>query len=293
MRFNSEQTSERWHLVRKTVLLVLLTLAFALGLVILLRYRYDFPLVLFNLLADISLGLIAGLGARIVLRRRHWFIRGIAAAALCVIGLIVIGSLTQGLSGIGPLQLGLVRGNLLSAFGIPYQLSVRLGGGQTGWLVPAHLVIAIMTAWIALRAWMRPAISYVEQSSFSGRAESYGQSRAAPAIALPHVSMPRIHLPGRASSTGPRIKRKKPGSLISKPAFPSVLGTPRSKGWHRLHHKPEIQLAVHEEHRCPYCLEEVRRGDPRGMVECPVCHSQHHKDCWDITGACQVPHLNT
>jgi len=27
-------------------------------------------------------------------------------------------------------------------------------------------------------------------------------------------------------------------------------------------------------------------------VECPICHTMHHKDCWDITGTCQVPHLN-
>jgi hypothetical protein len=37
----------------------------------------------------------------------------------------------------------------------------------------------------------------------------------------------------------------------------------------------------------------VKRNDPRGVVECEVCHTLHHKDCWDITGACQVPHLNT
>ena len=60
-----------------------------------------------------------------------------------------------------------------------------------------------------------------------------------------------------------------------------------------LRHKPAVQLAVHEEHRCPYCLEDVNRNDPRGAVECPVCHTLHHKDCWDITGTCQVPHLNT
>jgi hypothetical protein len=29
------------------------------------------------------------------------------------------------------------------------------------------------------------------------------------------------------------------------------------------------------------------------VVECDVCHALHHKDCWDITGFCQVPHLNS
>jgi ribosomal protein L37AE/L43A len=57
--------------------------------------------------------------------------------------------------------------------------------------------------------------------------------------------------------------------------------------------KLRVQLALVEEHRCPYCLENVTRADPRGVVECNVCHTLHHKDCWDITGSCQVPHLNT
>ncbi len=56
--------------------------------------------------------------------------------------------------------------------------------------------------------------------------------------------------------------------------------------------KARVQLALVEEHRCPYCLENVTRTDPRGVVECTVCHTLHHKDCWDITGTCQVPHLN-
>ena len=54
----------------------------------------------------------------------------------------------------------------------------------------------------------------------------------------------------------------------------------------------KVTLAAFDEHRCPYCLEEVKRNDPRGVVICPVCKAYHHKDCWDITGRCQVPHDN-
>jgi uncharacterized Zn-finger protein len=53
-----------------------------------------------------------------------------------------------------------------------------------------------------------------------------------------------------------------------------------------------VQIAAFEEHRCPYCLQDIKRDDIRGSVECPICHTLHHKDCWDITGTCQVPHLN-
>jgi hypothetical protein len=54
--------------------------------------------------------------------------------------------------------------------------------------------------------------------------------------------------------------------------------------------KPHLRLSDQEEHRCPYCLELVNPDDPLGTVECKICHTLHHADCWAITGACQVPH---
>jgi hypothetical protein len=57
--------------------------------------------------------------------------------------------------------------------------------------------------------------------------------------------------------------------------------------------KPKLQLSRVEEHRCPYCLELIEPNDPRGTVECKICHTLHHADCWAITGTCQVPHLNS
>jgi ribosomal protein L37AE/L43A len=77
-----------------------------------------------------------------------------------------------------------------------------------------------------------------------------------------------------------------------------VIGRParsiRSKSRRKLfQRKPELQISVYEEHRCPYCLDDVKRNDPRGVKECSVCHTLHHADCWDITGMCQVPHLNS
>jgi ribosomal protein L37AE/L43A len=51
-----------------------------------------------------------------------------------------------------------------------------------------------------------------------------------------------------------------------------------------------ISLVGKEEHRCPFCLEEVNPRDPAGVVTCPICHTMHHKSCWDVTGTCQVPH---
>jgi ribosomal protein L37AE/L43A len=64
------------------------------------------------------------------------------------------------------------------------------------------------------------------------------------------------------------------------------------RGWRRRAKKDEVRLVGVEEHRCPYCLQLIADRDPRGVVICPVCHTRHHKDCWAITGMCQVPHYH-
>ena len=46
------------------------------------------------------------------------------------------------------------------------------------------------------------------------------------------------------------------------------------------------------EHRCPFCLEPVDKKDARGVKICPICHTHHHADCWEVTGTCQVPHIH-
>lgn len=52
----------------------------------------------------------------------------------------------------------------------------------------------------------------------------------------------------------------------------------------------DVKLLGETEHRCPYCLELVNKHDARGVVICPECKTWHHKDCWDVTGSCQVAH---
>lgn len=283
--YNSDHSSERWHLLRKLVLLFLLVTAFALGLVMLLRQKVGFPLLWFNLFADASLGLIAGAGSRIVLRQRHWFIRGLAAAAVSLIGLGVLGYFTDWRSGIGPLQVTFSRVNWLDPARIPWSSLVRFRHTSGMNMIDlAHMIIAIDASWIALRAWNGPTRRLIEPSLRSARRIRSRQSLLASGSASSAIaSVPSTHVPG--SSSRPRIKRAK----YDRASANSL----RSRRWNPLQRKPEIQLAVYEEHRCPYCFEEVRRNDPRGVVECEVCHTLHHKDCWDVTGICQVPHLNT
>lgn len=54
----------------------------------------------------------------------------------------------------------------------------------------------------------------------------------------------------------------------------------------------EVKLVGEEDHVCPYCLEDVVKGDSQGVVVCPECGTWHHQDCWNLTGSCGVAHRN-
>jgi hypothetical protein len=89
-----------------------------------------------------------------------------------------------------------------------------------------------------------------------------------------------------------RIKRNK--KITKKPATAWSLSLQKTARLvaskpHRLHRK-DVKLLGETEHRCPYCLELVKKNDERGVVICPECKTWHHKDCWDVTGSCQVAH---
>lgn len=297
--YNSNSSSGQWHLLRKLVLLMLLIVALALGLVIVFRQKSSFPLLLFNVLSDVSLGLIAGIGARFVLRQRSWLIQFLASTATAFVGLYVLGYFTNWKSGVGPLPFSLhLNGvNWLDPTHIPWRSLLRFKAGGVNLLTLAHLVIAVDTSWIALRAWKqsRSPSRSIERSSavsvpYSG---NHGIVQSSPVPVQSRTAFPRLRVPSGTRS-GPMIKRRKlDRPVIASASRPAPGRASRSKRWNPMHRKPDIQFAAYEEHKCPYCFEVVKRNDPRGVVECEVCHTLHHKDCWDITGVCQVPHLNT
>ncbi len=298
--YGSDQATEEWHLMRRLFLLLLLVLAISFGLVLLSRQRTALPPILFHVLTDASLGLIAGIGARAALRRPPWPIKAIASAAASILGLAIVGYLTNWKSGIGPFQIGMVTVHWLDGANLPLELPLRLGISGMDLLDLAHVAIAVDVSWLALRAWSRgPRSSGQTRAPASrqvSRPRTVGQV-SRPQAAVQRAAVPatngvaRVRVPSR-QTVRPRIRRGGNGrSLVAKaPAVRPALGGARR--WSPLRRKPTVQLAVYEEHRCPYCLQEVSRNDPRGTVECPVCHTLHHKECWDITGTCQVPHLN-
>lgn len=290
--YHADQASEEWHLMRRLFLLFLLVLAVSLGLVLVSRQATALPPVLFHILADASLGLIAGVGTRAALKRPPWPIKAIASASASIVGLAVLGYLTNWKAGIGPLNAGLVSVDWLNWAHLPLVLPLRFESSGMDLLDLAHAAIAVDVSWLALRAWTRGPRLGGQTRAQAPRQVSRPRTAVVQRTAVAvNNGVARVRVPARTSS-GPRIHRGTSGrSLISRSAAvrPARVGTRR---WSPLRRKPTVQLAVFEEHRCPYCLQEVSRNDPHGTVECPVCHTLHHKECWDITGTCQVPHLN-
>lgn len=258
------------HLLRKLVLLTLLTAAYALGLVLLFIKATWFPLPLFSFFADGTLAIVAGFATRLLLAQRHWLIRFISATVIAVGGLAILGYFSEWEIGVD---------------------AIALSRGYVSWENMIHLIVGITASWAALWAWYRPAPRDIET------AEMLEQSQSAVVVQPRRISQPRSWLPKTrmrigsgvdghsGNGSGPSVRARL--KLITKhPTRPKRMIGPRVR-------RPHVQLALVEEHRCPYCLEPVVRTDIRGVKECEVCHSLHHADCWAITGTCQVPHLNT
>jgi len=291
--YGSGRMAEPWHLVRKVFLLLLLVVALALGLVLLLERSRPAPDFLFYLLADGSIGAAMGLGSRIVLRRRHWLIRAIVSASLSIVGLILLGALTDAKFGVGPLDPQWQRVHWLDQAAIALSLPMLPGTTQTDLLDAAHMVIAVDLSWLVLRAW-RGRARIARRGTDTGRwsrPETFSSTPARLSVAGPPPVSVSAARPGTTRHSRPVIKRRRIGRPVI--ASAGVVHPRASRGRQGLmRRRSAVQLATYEEHRCPYCLEDIRRGDVRGSVECPICHTQHHRDCWDITGTCQVPHLN-
>jgi hypothetical protein len=307
-------------LSRKLVLLLLLISAAVLWIVIWFKQETNFPLLLSTFFVDASLGLIAGLGSRFFLRNREVFVQYFVAVLIAVIGMYMIGSLTNWVLGIGPIYLEEKFAEQVREIRLGSDLgsqirSLRIGSrvlfdfSDMDWADPVHLAISLVMVVLSLQAWRQtvhvpqpfeveplpivgppPPVTRTRSrrgrrssSSANGRARvKRSESNANSNHLSPSLSpQPRVR-----SNNGTRSTVRTGVKKVKEPTL-----RPKKKRLSR--RKPKIQFALVEEHRCPYCLDAVTRNDPRGVKECEVCHTLHHADCWSITGVCQVPHLNT
>ncbi len=245
--------------LRKVILLGLIAVVAALGLFILLQHLwiYFFSLLLSNIFVDAVMGLIGGFSVRWILRGQPAYMRILATSLFVFLGLELLGWFTGGLFGLRGFQ-----------------------SHQSGlmWLSLGQWLLAVGIGILPLFAWNHPV---KDPPAAPGR-ENAPRRRKRP---------PKRHRPVPASRTAQPINGEVPPQQPLSPGLTPSTPPAKAKRKRAMHRKPQLHFSSEEEHRCPYCLELIEPDDPRGTVECKICHTLHHADCWAITGACQVPHF--
>ena len=243
-------------LPRKLVLLILLMITTAMGLVaLLLQMRVSIPVVSY-LLTDTILGLVAGFSARWILTRKVLVLSILASVAFITGGLAMLGWFTGWGFGINP---------------------SRAWHSGAGWWEAGQILLATGFALMALFAWQHASRS-VHPVTHTNIPKKMLHARRKP-----------LKRPERAASLRPTLPAT--NQAIQTAIQPVITQPVKAKRKRSGHSKPKLLLSDQEEHRCPYCLELIDPDDRRGIVECKICHTLHHADCWAITGACQVPHF--
>ena len=271
-----ESQSEQYDLPRKLAIVLLLVIAASLWLYILFReHRLQYPTPVQEITAGAVVALVAGLGAQLMLSQRDGIFRFVVSMAADVAGIYVLGFISHGKYGIskfGWLPKGMDYDGLnLIGIGFIIILFMCLLFRRTRVIVVPEPIQVIPSAG-------EPEISSAVQIEPASAISISNPDR-------PRISWSRFFTPGSLSHARSNGRHK---GMIQPAKIAPVIAPKRR----RRNKKARVQLALVEEHRCPYCLETVTRSDPHGIVECNICHTLHHKDCWDITGSCQVPHLN-
>lgn len=269
-----EAQPEQYNIVRKLAIVLLLVAASSLWLYILFREKYlSFPTPVQEISAGVVIAIVAGLGAQLMMSQRDGFMRFVVAMAADVAGVYLLGFVSNGKYGI-------------SKFGwLPKAMDydgLNLIG--IGFIIIVFMSLLFRRTRVIVVPEPIQVIPPDSETTFDAPVET-SSSISISNSERPRISWRRLFTP----SPAPRSRSNGRHSGLVKPAK-ATKAVPSKR---RRRKKPRVQLAVVAEHRCPYCLDTVARSDPRGVKECPVCHTLHHKDCWDITGSCQVPHLNT
>jgi hypothetical protein len=198
------------------------------------------------------------------------------AAPVLVQGLcLLVLALTAGLSSRWLFRRQPVPVRLITAL-LDQAAGSALLAALAGWrLVPASLSsfkdwLGWQTLPILLAA---PVVCLLALFAWTPRWHPAGSSAMVKPQAVPHDRKPAAR---RAKSQHVRTGLAHGRALIAR----------RKKSLRRV----RLHLSPQVEHRCPYCLELIDPSDKRGAVECQVCHTLHHADCWAAAGACQVPH---
>ncbi|MBX3048991.1 MAG: hypothetical protein KIT46_01665 [Anaerolineales bacterium] len=271
------------HLLEQVVLVTLITAVTALALLLLFSLELQVSLTAMKYAALGLVGLVAGFSARRLLAGRSYALRLSTAGLAICLGLGLMNEASRGFIGIDPL----------------HQFA-HITFEQNG----LALLTSSLAAWLALSAFARPRTEILVEPR---PAASLEVAAPVPPISVSPAPRPRVRAarparrptirtsianwsgrvktslvslwPGRRVRRGPSLRQ--PRQRIAAPAAPKR--TRRGR-------RTAVHFSSAETHVCPYCLEEVTKKDPRGVQICKVCKTWHHRDCWEITGVCQVPH---
>lgn len=247
------------------------------------RFQVNLSRDQMTIFAILAVGLAAGAASRSNFYEWSGWMRFFVTLVILPLGMFALGFFTNWQIGFGPLEPWLV-GNM------DKEQILHIGGG---------LIISLIT----LAAWRKPRLKVQQEAPIIAHRSLNNHRAPTPVQPVRQVRFLKgnhsksVH-GGQKTSWFPKFKGFPKLGWSKKPQS-NTLMLPMSRKRARpdfqrlLKHKPKVNLALVELHRCPYCLEEVSLSDPRGVKKCEVCGAVHHADCWGVTGECQVPHLNT
>jgi ribosomal protein L37AE/L43A len=255
---------EAFILAVRLVLVILPVVAAGILLLLLFLQNTTVNLVIFGFTATLCLGLLAGFLARLILKKSTFALRFLAAAVALFAGMVVMYLISSGMMGLSPY----IR-TAIDWYGL-VQIGIGLGA-----------------AFIALNGFRRKQVQV--DMVIPGSTSTDSNASKQPLVVSAAAATMITPLPGRRKSSTRKSKSTTTKAAEKKRLVVGKKAASKSTPVARRSRK-KVTLAAFDEHRCPYCLDEVKRNDPRGVVVCPICKAYHHKDCWDITGRCQVPH---
>jgi hypothetical protein len=234
--------------------------AMATGMFLVLVQKFVLPPyeLVYSFAAAVVIGLVTGFYARLIMPKSLKVIQFLAGLTAALIGIVTYG-------------LVLTQTRVSSAFlGLP------------AWSLPVQVLLSGIVVSLVETAWGKDRLKAIRKRAQTKRAQrvrttklriAAKQGRNRQRKNHPRTTVPHASAVATGSSIHPASSQR------------AILRTPP-----RGRRNKAVIKAGFEEHRCPYCLQEVKAGDPRGVKICRVCGAWHHKDCWDITGHCQVPH---
>lgn len=219
---------------------------------------------IYDFATAVAIGIVAGFFSRVLLSERIALLKLISAWIATIAGMVTTAVITGGVIGLAAFQRSF-----------------------TDWYALSQVAVSGLAAALALTAFQKKYVPYgnnvvIPASTNSGDALSIPEP--SPGEITPRFQGRRSS--GRSVSRGLRVKTGRNKAVIKKGAGKAVIGSKKRS------RRKKVTLNGVDERRCPYCLEPVLPRDKRGVVICPICKAYHHKDCWDITGRCQVPHDN-